>query len=128
MTIPPWARGAMLLTATLGAGIVLGVVYERHHGSHAMPRHGIRIAAVMPASHVAHDLAPELGLDSTQQHAITAILARHQGTVDSSWHRVQPHVRATLDSTIREIMEQLRPDQAERFRRMVETMHPGIIR
>ena len=75
-----------------------------------------------------HRLKDELGLDSAQEKAIAAILARRQGAVDSTWHVLQPHVRATLDSTLREIVGVLRPDQAAKYRKMVETMHPGTLR
>lgn len=119
MTVPAWVKGALLLTVTLSAGIAIGVGYERRRA----PAHD---SARMGAHHLLHRLAGDLGLDSAQHQAIAAIFARRQGTVDSTWHAMQPHVRATLDSTLREIALVLRPDQAAKYRRMVETVHPRL--
>jgi hypothetical protein len=116
MRVPAWLRGAFVLLATLVAGIVIGVTYERRH----LPAAG----TMMAAHHVMQMLTPELGLDSAQADTISRILAHHQGTVDSSWHMMQPQVRASLDVTTREILAVLRPDQAAKFRHMIETMHP----
>ena len=113
-----WVRGTLLLVVTLAAGIAIGVGYERRRAS-AHEAQGMH--------HVIHHLRDELGLDSTQEREVTAILARRQHTVDSTWHALQPHVRATLDSTLREIDTVLRPDQARKFRKMVEAMHPGTL-
>ena len=119
MTIPAWVRGTVLLAVTFTTGIVTGVSYERRrileheaNGTHHMLRH----------------LSDELGLDTAQQRAIAAILARRQGKVDSTWHVLQPHVRAAMDSTLHEIAAVLRPDQAAKFRNIVETRHPGALR
>jgi hypothetical protein len=64
-----------------------------------------------------------LDLESDQQRAISEILARHQSEVDATWRAMQPPVRATLDSTSREIEAVLRPEQAAKYRRMMETTH-----
>jgi hypothetical protein len=119
--VPAWVKGTLLLAVTLTAGIVVGVGYERRR----TPAHE---AAGMNSHHVMQRLERDLGLDSAQHEAIAAILARHQGAVDSTWHAVQPHVHATLDSTLREIVGVLRPDQVEKYRKMVETRHPGVLR
>jgi hypothetical protein len=37
---------------------------------------------------------------------------------------MQPHMRATLDSTSAEIIAVLRPDQAATYREMIEAAHP----
>src|SRR5262245_18209494 len=67
-----------------------------------------------------HHLARELDLDPTQQRAIAEILAKHQPEVDATWHAMQPHMRATLDSTTQDIVSVLRTDQALKYRRMTE--------
>lgn len=121
MTVPAWVRGTLLLAVTLTAGVVIGVGYERRR----TPAHD---AARMDSHHVMHRLKDDLGLDSAQHKAIAAILARRQGTVDSTWHTMQPHVRATLDSTLQEIVGVLRPDQVAKYRKMVEAKHPGMLR
>lgn len=118
MRIPGWARGTVLLAVTLAAGFGLGVTYERG-------RPAAHDARGMGAHDVMHHFTRVLDLDSAQQAAISQILASHQPEVDSSWHTVQPHVRATLDSTRREVASVLRPDQLEKFRKMMETAHPA---
>jgi hypothetical protein len=72
-------------------------------------------------------LTRQLALDSAQQQAIAGIFARRQVAVDSTWHALQPHVRAVMDSTLRDIVAVLRPDQVTKYRRMVETRHPGAL-
>ena len=120
MTVPAWVRGALLLAVTLSAGIAIGIGYERRRApSHDPSR--------MSAHLLLHRLAGDLGLDSAQHQAIAAIFARRQGAVDSTWHVMQPRVRATLDSTLREIVGVLRPDQAAKYRRMMEVLHPGLL-
>jgi hypothetical protein len=111
-------RGILLLAVTLAAGVAIGVGYERRR----TPAHG---TAVMESHHVIHRLRDGLGLDSAQQSAIAAILARRQGTVDSTWHTLRPQLHAMLDSTLAEIVHLLRPDQVAKYRKMVEGMHPG---
>jgi hypothetical protein len=118
VTTAAWLRGVLLLAATLIAGVIFGVAYERSR----TPPH-----EADPSHHVMQRLTDELGLDAGQQKAIAAIFARRQGAVDSTWHALQPHVRAALDSTLREIVSVLRPDQAIKYRRMVETRHPGTL-
>lgn len=119
MTVPAWVKGMLVLAVTLTAGVVIGVGYERRRP----PAHD---AGGMGAHHVMHRLQDDLGLDSAQHEAIAAILARRQGAVDSTWHAMRPHVRATLDSTLQEIVAVLRPDQVAKYRRMVEAMHPRM--
>ena len=117
MTVPAWVKGALLLAITLAAGIAIGIGYERRRA----PAHE---ASAMQSHDVLHRITHELELDSTQREAIAAILARRQGTVDSTWHAMRPHVRATLDSTLAEIVGILRPDQVARYREMIEARHP----
>ena len=118
MIAPTWLKGTLLLGVTLMTGILIGVTYERRRA----PAHeGAR------THHVMHRLKDELGLDSVQHAAIAAIFACRQVAVDSTWHALQPHVQAALDSTFREILDVLRPDQAAKYRRMVERMHPSAL-
>lgn len=121
MTVPAWVKGALLLAITLAAGIAIGVGYER--------RRALAYEASTMQSHdVLHRITHELELDSMQREAIAAILARRQGTVDSTWHAMRPHVRATLDSTLDEIVGILRPDQVAKYRQMIEARHPPTSR
>ena len=119
VAVPAWLKGTLLLAATLIAGMGIGVAYERGRTS---------AHEAAGAHHVMHRLTDELELDSVQQKAIATIFARRQGAVDSTWHALQPHVRAAMDSTLREIAGVLRPDQAVKYRHMVESRHPGALR
>jgi hypothetical protein len=121
VTVPAWVKAALVLAVTLTAGVIVGVGYERRRA----PAHEMTVSK---AHNVMHRLKDDLGLDSAQHSAIAAIFARRQGAVDSTWHSMQPHVRATLDSTLREIVAILRPDQVAKYRKMVEGMHPGMLR
>jgi hypothetical protein len=117
MRFPVWARAGVVLAVTLAAGIAAGMAIERHRA--ATPQ-----AVVREAHDAMHHFTRELNLDSAQQTAIAQILARHQREVDSTWHTVQPHVRATLDSTRQEIAGVLRPDQLAKYRSMMAATHP----
>ena len=117
MRIPAWLKGTLLLAVTFAGGVASGVYYERGHApsGHAAGTDG----------HAAmHRLVGDLDLDTAQQQAVAEIFARHQKDVDAAWHAMQPNVRATLDSTHQEILAVLRPEQAEKFRAMMQTMHP----
>lgn len=118
MRVPGWVKGTLLLAVTLAVGFGLGVAYERDRPS----AHDV---AGMGAHDVMHHFTRVLDLDSEQQSAIALILARRQAEVDSTWHTVQPHVRATLDSTLQEMAGVLRPDQLAKFRQMMEVAHPA---
>ena len=117
MRVPAWAKGASVLAITLAAGVAMGVGYERRRA----PAHE---ASAIESHDVLHRITHELELDSAQREAIATIVARRQGTVDSTWHAMRPHVRATLDSTLDEIVAILRPDQVTRYREMIEARHP----
>ena len=118
MTLPAWAKGTFLLALTLATGIALGVAYEqRRTSSHSRSE----------PHHMLDRLNDQLGLDSEQRAAIAAIFARRQHSVDSTWHELQPHVRATMDSTLREVSAVLRPEQVVKFRGMIGRLHPGAL-
>jgi Spy/CpxP family protein refolding chaperone len=116
MKIPVWRKGTAVLAVTLVAGVVIGVAYERRH-------YAVVSMSPMDAHDTMRQLHDNLGLDSAQQQAIAAIFARRQGAVDSAWHRMQPELRSALDSTHREILKVLRPDQVAKFAKMIGAMH-----
>jgi hypothetical protein len=118
VTMAPWVRGTLLLVAMFAAGVAAGVGYERRH----VATHD---AASVEAHDAMHRLVRDLDLDSAQQQAIAEIIARHQKDLDTTWHAMQPHVRATLESTHHEIESVLRPEQAVRFRKMFSSTHPA---
>ena len=116
MKFPSWTQVIPLLAVTFAAGAMAGIAFEKR----APMRH-----ATMPADpqQFVDHLARGLDLDSAQRTAIAAILARHQGAVDSVWRALQPRVGATLDSVHREILTVLTPEQQKRFLSLVKTMH-----
>jgi Spy/CpxP family protein refolding chaperone len=116
--VPTWVKATVVLIVTLAAGVAIGIAYERLH----TPQHAV---AGTEAHHVIRRLQHELDLDSAQQQALAAIFARHQGAIDSAWHVMRPRVHARLDSALQEVVSVLRPDQAAKYRRMVESMHAG---
>lgn len=118
--VPAWFRGAIVLALTLGAGIAIGVAFERRHS----PAH-----ADMPAhtDQMVDHFTRELHLDSAQRATVAAIFAHRQHTIDSTWAAVQPHVHATVDSTLREVTRVLRPDQLATFQRLIGARHPGTL-
>ncbi len=118
MRLPAWTRGTLLLAIMFAAGVMAGVAYERRQTS--------RHESVAAETHdVIHHLARQLDLDAAQQRAIAEILARRQKEVDSTWHAVEPHVRATLDSTHQEIARVLRANQLAKYQRMTAAAHSG---
>jgi hypothetical protein len=114
--IAAWMKGSVLLAVAFASGIAVGTTYERR----------LRLS-LPPATAEAHDaiqhLARILDLDAGQQRSVAAILSRRQFEVDAAWHAMQPHMRATLDSTSAEIIAVLRPDQAAKYREMIEAAH-----
>lgn len=121
MTVPVWLKGATILCFTLCAGVLVGMAIERHHSP-------VRVVSRMDSHHVMHALRHELDLDSAQHERIVATLGHHQQALDSSWHTMQPHIRATLDTALREILAVLRPEQRERYLQLVNGVHPGLLR
>ena len=118
MRTPAQLKGTLLLVVTFAGGLAAGIYYERRHAP-APP------AVALSAHDAMHRLVRDLDLDSAQQQAISEIIARHQKDVDATWHAMQPHVRSTLESLHNEVAAVLQPEQAVKFRKMMETMHPG---
>ena len=115
---PGWIKGVLLLGVTFAAGVVAGVGYERWHpAAHA--------TTTADAHEAMHRLILDLDLDAVQQQAISQIFERRQKDIDAAWHEMAPHVRTTLDSAHDEILAVLHPDQAEKFRKMIQRMHPA---
>lgn len=125
MNMPGWLKGSLVLVVTLAAGILVGSSIGSAHpaaddmsAAHAMGD---------ARGHLESHLRTALSLDSAQEREVRAILTRHQATVDSVWRMLQPHLRATLHESLREVAAILRPDQLETFRRMIATRHPGVL-
>jgi hypothetical protein len=117
MKLQAWVRGTILLVATFAGGVAAGIGYERQQSARDH-------RAMSPSSHDAlHRLSVELSLDADQRRAISEIFARHQKDIDSTWHALQPHVRAAMDATHHEVLAILKPGQAGKFKQLVGTMH-----
>jgi hypothetical protein len=117
MRLPTWAKGSLLLTVTLAAGVLIGIAYERQRTVRHEPMDAT-------AHDVMHRLARDLDLSEAQQTAIAQILAGRQSVVDSTWHEMQPHVRAALVSAEQEILAVLTPEQVTKYRAMTSGAHP----
>ena len=63
------------------------------------------------------DLSPE------QRERVAAVLASRQATLDTVWESTHIRLQATMDSVVDEIAAVLDPDQAERFRQLVDELH-----
>ena len=120
MIVPVWLRGTIVLGLTLGAGIAIGIAFESRH-SYVHPE------MTAHADQMVDHFTRELHLDSAQKADVAAIFARRQRTIDSTWRAVQPHVHATVDSTLREMAHVLRPDQLATFERLIGARHPRSI-
>lgn len=111
-----WLQGTLLLLVTLSTGVALGVTYERR-------RTPASTYPALDSRHLMERFGRDLELSNAQRAAIDTILLHRQRGVDARWREMQPHVRATLDSTFQEISRVLTPEQAAKFRAMVEAAH-----
>jgi hypothetical protein len=102
-------HAALTLVAVLVIGIALGVTLDRFWVMRAMP------ASPMNSATLISEMDRRLHLDVAQRDTIASVLRRHQMTVDSAWARVRPSLHAVIDSSQREIMAVLRPDQRSAY-------------
>lgn len=98
-------HAALTLVAVLVIGIALGATLDRFWVMRALP------ASPMSSAMLIREMDRRLHLDVAQRDTIANVLRRHQMTVDSAWARVRPSVHAVIDSSQREIIAVLRPDQ-----------------
>ncbi|HYK82821.1 MAG TPA: hypothetical protein VEU55_06710 [Gemmatimonadales bacterium] len=105
-----WA--VLLLVATFLAGTAVGsgvrAIWVRRAEASAGRTHGPdRMLAA---------LTHELGLTPLQRDSVGAVLQRHWARMNAVWEAVQPRfdsIRADMDS---QVVRQLTPDQAARYR------------
>ena len=117
-TVPTWLRGTMLLIGTLIVGVAIGILATRMSPS-GQP-HAMDTEALM------RTLTRDLALDSAQRRAIVRVFDRHQAAIDSAWRKVQPSVRAAIDSSQMEIVQVLNADQRAKFLTLLRRAHPGM--
>jgi len=120
VTAPTWLRATLLLTLTFAAGLGVGVGYTWRRNSAHSPEGA-------HSQYMIQHLTRDLELDPTQRAAVTQIFARRQRAIDSTWQAVEPHVHATIDSTLREVATVLRPDQLAKYQKMIEERHPETL-
>jgi hypothetical protein len=102
-----WA--VILLAATLVAGVVVGA------GARAMWAGRAATRARGPDRMLA-SLTDELRLTPVEHDSVGAILQRHWARMNAVWDAVQPRfdsIRADMDS---QVVRQLTPEQAARYR------------
>jgi hypothetical protein len=102
-------HAALTLLAVLVIGIALGVTLDRFWVMRALP------ASPMNSAMLISEMDRRLHLDVAQRDTIASVLRRHQMTVDSAWARVRPSLHAVIDSSQREIIAVLRPDQRSEY-------------
>lgn len=118
-------RATISLIAVLVLGVAVGVGGDRLWLMRMQPASMSASMAMEPASLV-REMDRRLELDSAQHTAIAAILARHQRVVDSMWARIRPALHAGIDSSQREILDVLHPDQRGPYLSWLATAHKGM--
>jgi len=119
-TLPkPRRRWVTLLLALLIflAGIVVGI-----GGTVAVAAHRLQYVIHHPEEaprRITDRLKSRLHLDPRQAAAIQATIAQHQASLQSIRREVQPRVERELSAAVQDIQSQLRPDQAEKWQRLV---------
>jgi hypothetical protein len=114
-------RATISLIAALVLGAAIGVGGDRLWLMRAPPA-----AMSMEPASLVREMDRRLELDSAQHTAIAAILARHQRVVDSMWARLRPALHAGIDSSQREILGVLRPDQRGPYLSWLASAHKGM--
>jgi len=108
-------HAALTLVAVLVIGIALGITLDRFWVMRALP------ASPMNSATLISEMDRRLHLDVAQRDTIASVLRRHQMTVDSAWARVRPSLHAVIDSSQREIIAVLRPDQRDAYRAWIRS-------
>jgi hypothetical protein len=99
----------LTLVAVLIIGVAVGMTIDRFWVTRAAP------GGPMSSAILIREMDRRLHLDAAQRDTIASVLRRHQTTVDSAWARLRPSVHAVIDSSQREIIAVLRPDQRSAY-------------
>ena len=116
-------RATISLIAALVLGAATGVGGDRLWLMRTTPA---SMSMSMEPSSLVKEMDRRLDLDSAQHTAIAAILARHQKVVDSMWARLRPALHAGIDSSQREILGVLHPDQRGPYLSWLAAAHKGM--
>ena len=112
-------RATISLLAAIVFGVAMGIGGDRLWLRRSMP-----ISMDSPA--LINEMDRRLHLDATQRTAIAAVLRRNQTAVDSAWGLVRPGFHAIVDSSQREILDVLRPDQRGPYLSWLQAAHHGM--
>ncbi|MCE5245856.1 hypothetical protein LLG88_02900 [bacterium] len=123
------ARAALVVALVFALGAVSGAAVAW------LVRQRIDVAALerdrRGRGPMLRQLAVELDLDAAQREKIGAILRTHRAELAAIADRVQPDVQAVMERMRLEMRAALRPDQQQRFDRLIAThrmldrMHHG---
>ncbi|MEN6631747.1 MAG: hypothetical protein ABFD84_04920 [Candidatus Polarisedimenticolia bacterium] len=123
------ARAALVVALVFALGAVSGAAVAW------LVRQRIDVAALerdrRGRGPMRRQLAVELDLDAAQREKIGAILRTHRAELAAIADRVQPDVQAVMERMRLEMRAALRPDQQQRFDRLIAThrmldrMHHG---
>ncbi|MDQ2890459.1 MAG: hypothetical protein M3R65_07865 [Gemmatimonadota bacterium] len=114
-----WRQVALTLVAVLALGFAIGVTADRLWVMRSPP-------GPMTAAMLIDQMDRRVHLDSLQRAAITDVLRRHQTAIDSAWAKVRPSVHAVIDSSQREIIALLKPDQRSAYIDWIANAHRGM--
>ena len=109
------AASVLLLLIGAASGVAVDHLILFH-------RHGRAMGASSSGTSTTHmavllaELDRVLHLTPAQHDSISAILARHQQSIDSAWRVIHGQVNAGMDSVHRELQAILRPEQMTELR------------
>lgn len=105
------ARAWAVVLFVFGAGVLTGIVVERHHAAPA----SVTVSPQRDHTAAMAELRAILELDDRQVAQIDAILSQRQEIVQQMWEQLRPEVQSEMRNVHMEIAETLRPEQIERF-------------
>lgn len=117
---PGRGRFVIAVAALVVLGAAAGITADRL--LHRRPvTHAVRLSDAHADPIEIFDRA--VGLRPEQRTRVAAILERRQADIDAAWREARTRLRATIDTVIGEIAAALDPDQADRFRALVDELH-----
>jgi hypothetical protein len=113
---------ALLLLIGAASGIAVDhlVLFHRHHSATGAASSG---TSTRHMTTLLAELDRVLQLTPAQHDSISAILTRHQQSIDSAWRVIHGQVNAGMDSVHRELQAILRPEQMTLLRDWMSRQH-----
>jgi Spy/CpxP family protein refolding chaperone len=118
----PVLLAVLSVLAALAAGVALGIFLDR---ALLLRWEGRRHGEGPPPDRVSRWLDRRLDLDDAQRAALREVLDRRRDRFQEIAMRHRPEVEALRDSTTAEIRALLRPDQREKYDRMLARRERG---